>query len=265
MGTPELQHLRVDDPLERFEAALETDGALVVDDFIPPSLCDQLMADFLPHIETAEWCNTDPGDPINEFFGLKTKRFHGLAGLSLHSDAIICHSLLLRLAYHLLGAGKACRDVRVSTAELMVLGHGEVKQAFHRDFDSWPYVARKEGQHGLVSANVALCDFTERNGATVVVPGSHKWPHDRQPQKGEACQAVMRKGSALIYSGDVVHSGGSNHEEQIRTGFYIGFIPSWLSALENHATTNPPEALSALSDKARTLLGIVPGGYTVIP
>ncbi len=266
-----LRHFTTNDAITLIESAIEEDGACIVDSLISETLCDQLMADFLPHIGGVNWCNVEAPDAKfeglkdKEFFGIKTKRFHGLPGLSSHCPEIISHPYLLKLAYHMLGAGKSCRDIRVSTMELMVLGQGEVQQSFHRDFDSWPYTEGSRHHLSLISANIALCDFTENNGATIVVPGSHRWPKDREPKPFETCRAIMNKGSALIYSGDVLHGGGSNHEPEIRTGFYVGYIPSWLSNLENHAVSNPPETIEALDDKTRSLLDIVPGGWIVVP
>ncbi len=261
-----LQHFSVETPVEQIANAVEQDGACIVDSLISEELCDGLMSDFMPYIDGSKWCNAeDEGDPENEFFGFKTKRFHGLPSMSGRCADVICHPFLLQLAYHVLEGGKRCRDVRVSTMELMVLGKGEVQQRFHRDFDSWPYVDRANEKALLISANIAMCDFTETNGATVVVPGSHRWEKGREPEQGEWCQALMSKGSALTYSGDVIHGGGSNTEEDIRTGFYIGYVPSWLATLENHLLSNSPEVVHGMNEKSRHLLGVNSSGFQVIP
>lgn len=76
---------------------------------------------------------------------------------------------------------------------------------------------------------------------------------------------AMKKGSALLYSGDVIHGGGNNTEDAIRTGFYIGFIPSWLSPLENHVVASGVAAVDKLDEPIQHLLNVVPGGFTVIP
>ncbi len=68
---------------------------------------------------------------------------------------------------------------RVSTMELMVLGKGQNNQQLHRDADSWAYLRRSGDENILFSANIALSDFTETNGATVVVPGSCQWSADQ--------------------------------------------------------------------------------------
>ncbi len=261
---PELKHFTTETPQSEIESAILTDGACILDSLISPELCDQLMADFMPHIEDVSWTNTGYKED-DEFFGLKTKRFHGLPGMSEKCSEIIGNEFLLDLASSILGRGRRCRALRVSTMELMVLGSDQVDQQLHRDSDSWGYMNRSRDENILFSANIALCDFTDTNGATVVVPGSCQWPDDRQAEEGETCLATMKKGSALLYSGDVIHGGGNNTEDAIRTGFYIGFIPSWLSPLENHVVASGVAAVDKLDEPIQHLLNVVPGGFTVIP
>jgi ectoine hydroxylase-related dioxygenase (phytanoyl-CoA dioxygenase family) len=149
--------------------------------------------------------------------------------------------------------------------ELMVLGNGQADQMLHRDFDSWYYFKRSREFNTLFSANIAMCDFSSTNGATVVVPGSTLWPDDRKARDDEKCLATMTKGSALLYSGDVLNGGGSNTEDVMRTGFYIGYIPSWLHGLENHMVSNGPGVVEQFDEDVQALLDKVPEGFTVVP
>ena len=43
----------------------------------------------------------------------------------------------------------------------------------------------------------AFDDFTETNGATRVIPGSHKWGPDRLPKDEEAITMVCPAGSVV--------------------------------------------------------------------
>lgn len=238
--------------------AIESDGACIFDGLIPEALCDALMADFEPHIDAAPWSNQEATNfgETDEFFGRRTKRFHYLPSLSSRVGQLATHPRLLGLAAAFLGKGSACRDLRISTMELMVLGNGQDGQMLHRDADSWHWLPREMRSKLLFSANVALCDFRATNGATVVVPGSHRWPDDRDAIPGETCSAVMKKGSALLYRGDVLHGGGDNTEADIRTGLYVGYIPSWLAPLENHALGNERVVLDALDGPMQRLLNV---------
>ena len=75
----------------------------------------------------------------------------------------------------------------------------------------------------------ALTDFTRENGATRVVPGSHKWAPDRQTRPEEITCAAMPAGSALIYLGSAIHGGGANTTtKESRRGMFLGYVVGWL-------------------------------------
>ena len=62
-----------------------------------------------------------------------------------------------------------------------------------------------------VVANIAwmLDDFSDENGGTRLVPGSHLKPH-RQYAQDETVAAAGPRGSALIFDGRLVHGTGEN-------------------------------------------------------
>ena len=240
--------------------ALERDGGAIVEGLLDPETVERLNRDFAPHLAREEWCNTDPGES-DEFFGLKTKRLHGLLARSPLFAELILDPLLLGLCDRFLKP--RCRQYRISTGELMALGRGQVSQQLHRDADSWHYFPSPR-PWVLVSANVALTDFTEENGATVLVPGSHRWPADRAlTDEDPRALAVMPAGSALLYSGNVLHGGGANRTDEVRIGLYFGYILSWLRPIENHLITNGEEALRAAPALAQRLLDYTETGWGV--
>ncbi|MEM1435988.1 MAG: phytanoyl-CoA dioxygenase family protein [Pseudomonadota bacterium] len=258
---PELETLDADDS-KPVLAALARDGACIVRDLLPESLCEQLLHDFEPHLEALNWGADDLGYR-DGFYGTQTKRLHGLFSKSTATAQVLTHPLLLALAETLFVSSGMSRGVRLSNAELMVLNPGQSAQVFHTDAASWPRIQTLENGEILVSANCALTDFTTENGATRVVPGSHRWPSGRAPEPHEVCLATMPRGSALVYSGNVIHSGGDNRSATTRTGLYLGYVASTLRPLENHLVTNRPEDIAALSPAAQELLDQVPGGFTV--
>lgn len=243
-------------------AALAHDGACIVQNLLPVSLCEQLLSDFEPHLEALNWGADDLGYR-DGFYGTQTKRLHGLFSKSRATAEVLTHPLLLALARTLFVDSGMSRGISLSNAELMVLSPGQSAQVFHTDAASWPRIQSLESAEILVSANCALTDFTADNGATRVVPGSHKWAPERKPEPAEVCLATMPRGSALVYSGNVIHSGGDNRSSMTRTGLYLGYVASTLRPLENHLVTNRPEDIAALSPIAQELLDRVPGGFTV--
>lgn len=243
-------------------AALERDGACIARDALPHELCDALLSDFNAALDAMAWGVDDLGYR-NDFYGERTKRLHGLFSASPRMVEVLMHPLFTNLARQLFVESGLASDIRLSNTELMALGSGQGNQVFHTDAASWRRAQAAEPGEILISANCALTDFTETNGATRVVPGSHRWEPDREPTPDEVCLAVMPKGSALIYSGNAMHSGGANSTDALRSGLYLGYIPSWLRPIENQMVTNNPDDVLALPEDARRLLDVVDGGFTV--
>ena len=108
-----------------------------------------------------------------------------------------------------------------------------------------------------VSAIFALTDFTEANGATVIAPGSHRWPGEpRLVNPADACQATMQAGSALLHSGKVIHGGGPNSSaDQWRVGLHAGFVLGRLRAEENQQLTTLLESAKRPPEHAQRMLG----------
>jgi hypothetical protein len=244
-----------------FARRLEADGAVIVEDFITQGQADKLSTDFASHLDAVDWGNSDTGVP-DGFHGLQTKRLHGLLARSTAFGELVVDPLLATLCDRILRP--QCREVRISTGELMHLAPGQEQQVLHRDADSWLYHPRPRPEI-LLSANVALTDFTAENGATVVVPGSHRWSADRKAEPGDETSVVMPRGAALLYSGDVLHGGGANHSHEQRTGLYFGFVLSWLRPLENHLQTNGAAALEKAPPAIQRLLGYTKSGFEVVP
>jgi ectoine hydroxylase-related dioxygenase (phytanoyl-CoA dioxygenase family) len=70
----------------------------------------------------------------------------------------------------------------------------------------------------------ALTDVTEENGATRIVPGSHRW--SQRPIYGAehpSIAAEMKRGSVLIWNGSLWHGGGANRSAKRRVGIAMNY------------------------------------------
>jgi ectoine hydroxylase-related dioxygenase (phytanoyl-CoA dioxygenase family) len=101
----------------------------------------------------------------------------------------------------------------------------------------------------------ALDDFTTENGATLVVPGSHRWAPDRRALDGEPVPAVMPAGSVLFYLGSLLHAGGANRSGASRLGVILEYCAGWLRPQENHVLGVPKAIVRELPERLRELLG----------
>lgn len=247
-----LQHLtRQDDPSDIW-AALDKQGGVIIDEFLDPALLNQLREDFMPTIAGHQPGASAGHDFWKVFHGTATKRITGLADISLAWGELLCDPLYKGMADRYLGE----HDYYLNTGQLICIGPGETPQLLHRDELNWPQAAGQDHEI-TITAIFALTDFTEENGATVIASGSHLWPGVLpEVRADQTCRAVMKAGSALLYSGKVIHGGGPNtSKDQWRVGLHAGFVSGWLRSEENHQLTTSLETARRLPEHAQRMLG----------
>ena len=249
---PELPHLTRQAPPGDIWQAIDEFGGVIVEDFLSQDVLAQLRADFQPAIQ-----NHTPGaatghDFWKAFHGTETKRITGLADLSSAWGDLLCDPLYKGMADHFLGED----NYWLNTGQLICIGPGETPQMLHRDELNWPHAAGQSHEI-TVTAIFALTDFTEENGATVIAPGSHRWPGSTPAVPPEhTWQAVMPAGSALLYNGKVIHGGGANAStDSWRVGLHAGFCLGWLRAEECHQLTTSMDTARRLPEHAQRMLG----------
>jgi ectoine hydroxylase-related dioxygenase (phytanoyl-CoA dioxygenase family) len=126
---------------------------------------------------------------------------------------------LLAAVAHVLGA-----DFHVFAAGFRGPQPGYGAQALHAD--DVPIAAGDP--YRVATAIVPLVDFTERNGATRVVPGSHRDPvRDASPEAGRPHPrerlVTARAGSAIVFNGHLWHSGTKNASDERRDALQLVF------------------------------------------
>jgi ectoine hydroxylase-related dioxygenase (phytanoyl-CoA dioxygenase family) len=149
----------------------------------------------------------------------------------------------------------SCARYQLNLAHVLDRGPGAEQQFIHRDELVWVHVPRPHPEL-QVAAVIALVDFTAANGATRVIPGSHRWDADRSPTDDEYAVAEMSAGSAVMYLGSTLHGGGPNSTaDQWRRGMHLSYVLGWLRTEENHYLATPPEIARTLPRRAQELLG----------
>jgi ectoine hydroxylase-related dioxygenase (phytanoyl-CoA dioxygenase family) len=231
--------------VEQVAAAVDEEGYALVEELSPPGEVAAMRAELDRLVEA-----TPTGR--NDFEGFNTRRVYALFGKTRAYDGLALHPLLIGVCDRLLEHYQLSAPVGLS------IGPGETDQPLH--YDDLVYPLPWPHQHVVLNSVWALCDFTAANGATRLVPGSHRWPRERRPRDDEAVPVEMAAGSALIYAGSTWHAGGANATDRPRPAILIEYAASWLRPQETQLLAVPPETARELPPQLQELLG-----YNVYP
>jgi hypothetical protein len=273
MTQPHIERFGSDVSIESLIEAMDRDGCAIVEGAIEPDELSRLNADFDVLLATSQ-----PGTPnhipmLIDFMGALTHRIDGLPGKSKAFVELLQHQRPLDLADHYLLP--SCLHYLLSTAQLIEIMPGETVQHLHRDDTAWIHPPIPTDRDATPAPDVpqlevivlySLCDFTAENGATRVVPGSHRWPARRKPQEHEVVAAEMKAGSAIFYVGKTLHGGGPNEtQDQMRRALFLGFSLGWLRTKENFFISTPIDAVRDMPKRVQQLLGYeTHGGIGVV-
>lgn len=249
---PSLVHLPADAPAADIVAVLERDGALILDDALPPATVDALVAELRPYVEA-----TPTGR--DTFTGAQTTRTGALVARSPLTRPLVMDARILALCDAVLKPN--CHRYQLHLAQLIRIMPGQPAQAIHRD--RWAWGRQMPGIEPQVNTIWALTDFTAANGATQVIPGSQVWDDDRKALPAEIARAEMRKGSVLVYTGTVFHSGGANVSDEDRWGLNITYSLGWLRQEENMYLSCPPAIARDLEPELAALVGYAMSNYAL--
>jgi len=249
---PQIAHFSPDAPTAAMLAAVQEDGAIIIDGLIDSATLTRLRSETDPFMEATE---NGPDD----FAGRLTTRTGGLVLRSAGCCDLIQNTVILDLCDKFLL--EYCQRYQLHLTQIIRIRPGQGAQPIHRDRWAWgTHLAHVEPQLNTIWA---LTDFTAENGATRVVPGSTKWPDERTAKDDEITQATMKAGSVLVYTGAVFHSGGENRSENDRIGLNITYSLGWLRQEENQYLSAPPELAKTLPRALQELIGYAMGQYAL--
>ena len=248
----QLQHLPADTESSAIVAAVQQDGAVILDDVLSDGFIAALREETDPYME-----HTSNGE--DHFAGHHTTRTGGLLVRSEKCRELIEHDTILNPCNEFLAP--YCERVQLHLTQIIRIRPGETAQTIHRDRWAWgKHLSHLEPQFNTIWA---ITDFTSENGATQVVPGSTQWPDDQEIQPEQITRAEMKAGSVLVYSGSVFHGGGANTSDQDRIGINITYALGWLRQEENQYLSCPPGLAKDLSPTLQGLAGYAMGQYAL--
>lgn len=233
-----------DPELARHAERVASDGYTVLEDVIDAQHLDELAREVARL--TAE-LGVVPAD--NVFEGTRTTRIYNLLARGKVFERVAEHPAVLPLVERVLDRG-----CLVSSLSSIAIAPGEAAQPLHADDQLIPLPR----PHVPIVCNTmwAITDFTEENGATRLVPGSHTAPAPPAPFGDQpTLPAVMRRGSVLVYNGSLWHGGGANRSSETRLGIAMNYCAGWIRQQENQQLGIPLEIARGFSPRLRKLAG----------
>lgn len=221
---------------------LATDGYMTLEGVIEPALLAELR-NVLEGLEAG----VVPAD--NDFEGRNTLRIYNLLAKGSAWAKVPTHEKVLPVVESVLGG-----ECLISTLSSVNIGPGETPQRIHADDGLIPLAK----PHIATGYNTmwALTDFTEANGATRLVPGSHL--ADQSPEHGKSYDSIpaeMEAGSVLVWHSSLWHGGGANKTDERRIGIAMNYCAGWVRPLENQMLSIPFDTIRSFPPRLRGLCG----------
>ena len=229
---------------EAHAARIARDGYTILENAIEPDLVDALAADLL---RLERQLAVRPAR--NDFEGTHTVRIYNLLVHGTLYEGIPVHPNVLPLVELVLDNG-----CLVSSLSSISIDADETPQPIHADDQIIPLP--KPHVATVCNTMWALTDFTEANGATRIIPGSHL--RDHSPVYGrhyDSIPAEMPRGSVLVWHGSLWHGGGANRTGARRVGIAMNYCAGWIRQQENQQLGIPRQVAQRFPPRLRELVG----------
>jgi ectoine hydroxylase-related dioxygenase (phytanoyl-CoA dioxygenase family) len=222
---------------------IKRDGFTIVEDAIAPDLVDALNAALL-RLER----ELDAKPAMNGFEGHKTVRIYNLLAYGAPFTDVPVHANVLPVVEAILDPG-----CLISSLSSIAIDPGEIAQPIHADDMVIPLA--KPHIPIVCNSMWALTDFTEANGATRLVPGSHVKDNPVYGGTYDSVPGTMKKGSVLIWDGSLWHGGGANKTDKRRTGIAMNYCAGFVRQQENQQLGLKPDLVKTFSPRLQELVG----------
>ncbi|MEO8815878.1 MAG: phytanoyl-CoA dioxygenase family protein [Mycobacterium sp.] len=219
-------------------AALERDGCVILPDLLTAAELEEIRASVVPLLDKTG---------RNGFEGDATQRVYSVLNKTRSCDRIVDHPRVLALLDCLF-----LPNYLLSMLQVINIQPGERAQMLHTDDGFYPLPRPRKA---LGAATIwAIDDFTDDNGATDVVVGSHVWG-SRAATDAEREPVVMSAGSCVFFVGTLWHGGGANPSGRARLAVTAQYCEPWLRPQEAFTLSATRDTVRAVSEDIRRMLG----------
>lgn len=192
----------------------------------------------------------------NSFEGYRTERVYTLVARGRVFEDLTADPRILALLDRFLQPGYL-----LTASQSIQINPGETAQDLHTDDGFY----RQPRPRPAISMTViaAVDGFTQANGCTEVIPGSHLWgdfgdperPNTQDAMEAQLVPMEMPAGACFVMAGTCVHRGGANWTDRPRLGFTNQYCEPWGRTQENFFLGIPPERARAMSPRLQGMLG----------
>jgi ectoine hydroxylase-related dioxygenase (phytanoyl-CoA dioxygenase family) len=186
------------------------------------------------------------------FLGSKTRRTGALIARSMTGRELVMNAVALATAKIFLGHAST---FQLHLTQIISVEPGSRAQPLHQDQLAWDNFPFPDDYHIQCNILWAMSDYTEDMGATRIVPGSQYGNRDTDYTQADSVPAVMKRGSALFYTGKVFHGAGANVSDQVRRAVNITYAVGWVRQEENQFLSTPIEIARTLPKDLLRVLG----------
>jgi ectoine hydroxylase-related dioxygenase (phytanoyl-CoA dioxygenase family) len=222
---------------------VQKDGYTIIENAIEPEMIGAL-ADDVRRLER----ELDVKPARNSFEGEKTLRIYNLLVYGKLYERIPVHENVLPVVEGVLDRG--CLVSSLSTITILPV---ERAQPIHADDQLIPIP--KPHPPTVCNTMWAVTDFTEENGATRIVPGSHLTASPVYGEHYDSIPAEMPKGGVLVWHGSLWHGGGANRSSAPRMGVAMNYCAGYIRQQENQQLGIPREVAAQFSPRLQELIG----------
>ncbi|MBL8555539.1 MAG: phytanoyl-CoA dioxygenase family protein [Phenylobacterium sp.] len=243
----------MDKPTARFDAdahaaEIHARGFTVIRDFMDAATLARARETLAPF--------QDQHHGRNSFEGYKTERVYTLVARGAVFEDLTAEPRIMAILDRFLQPGYL-----LTASQSIQINPGETAQDIHTDDGFY----RQPRPRPAISMTViaAIDDFTQANGCTEVIPGSHLWGDFgalERPNTQDAMEAMlvpmeMPAGACFVMAGTCLHRGGANRTDKPRLGFTKQYCEPWGRTQENFFLGIPAEQARTMSPRLQTLLG----------
>lgn len=255
---PALQHVPATSGKDAIISALRADGAVVIKSFLKPAevaLFNEELDRALLAIEPGTKLNDDR---IAAFHGKNTKRMTNLVTKSPFFRTKILDNDLI----HEICAETFTKDSGsywMNTSQVIDIGPNSPAQPLHRDQNQYLIFTTTgpDSHEATINFFMALTKFTEENGATRILPGSHRWADMlSMADPSETIPCEMEAGDIALFSGKTIHGGGANvTKNEWRRGLALSMQASYLTPEEAYAFMVPRSLVDTMTPRMQRMIG----------